>query len=70
MSASEAEKADYVAGAGPAELWRQSINECDTREAQRERYRELMIEHGHLIPRKPGDPPHALPCGWPGDRNA
>lgn len=28
---------------------------------QRERFRELMLEHGHLIPGKPTP----LPCGWP-----
>lgn len=32
---------------------------------QRDRYRELLRENGHLVPRKPGDDPN-LPCGWPG----
>lgn len=34
----------------------------DDREAMLARYRELMIEHGHLIPGTPRN----LPCGWPG----
>ena len=33
--------------------------------AIRDRYRELMVEHGHLIPAKPGENRN-LPCGWPG----
>lgn len=28
------------------------------------RYRELLIEHGHLIDRNPGDDGNELPCGW------
>lgn len=31
---------------------------------QRDRYRELLREHGHLVPREPGDDGN-LPCGWP-----
>jgi hypothetical protein len=37
----------------PYELWQQA-------EGDPVRYRELMIEHGHLIPGKP----EPLPCGW------
>ena len=45
----------------PFELWRQAGGD-------RERYRELLLEHGHLIPLKPGEKPEPLPCGWPHDR--
>jgi hypothetical protein len=40
------------------ELWRQANGD-------RERYRELLLEHGHLIPLKLGEKPEPLPCGWP-----
>lgn len=43
----------------PAELWQQAGG--GTAEYSRERYRELLIEHGHLIPGRP----EPLPCGWP-----
>ena len=33
-------------------------------EAIRDRYRELMIEHGHIVKREPGQSVN-LPCGWP-----
>lgn len=38
----------------PAELWQQADGDAA-------RYRELMREHGHLIP----GTPRPLPCGWP-----
>lgn len=41
------------------QLWRQAGG--GTPQYSRERYRELMIEHGLLIP----GPPEPLPCGWP-----
>lgn len=28
-------------------------------------YRRLMLEHGLLIPLKPGEVAEPLPCGWP-----
>lgn len=34
-------------------------------DGDRERYRELLLEHGLLIPREPGDDSPLLPCGWP-----
>lgn len=46
----------------PAELWKQAESEHPAdADARRVRYRELMVEHGHLIPGKPTP----LPCGWP-----
>lgn len=44
----------------PGELYEQA-------DGDRERYRELMFEHGYLIPLKPGEKPEPLPCGWPGN---
>jgi hypothetical protein len=32
------------------------------------RYRQLMLDHGLLIPLKPGEKAEPLPCGWPHDR--
>jgi hypothetical protein len=29
------------------------------------RYRQLMRDHGLLIPLDPGEKPEPLPCGWP-----
>lgn len=46
----------------PGSLWLQAADEHpDDAEARRTRYRELMVEHGHLVPGKPTP----LPCGWP-----
>lgn len=46
----------------PHELWSQADREHpDDDDARTDRYRELMIEHGLLIPGKP----KPLPCGWP-----
>lgn len=45
----------------PHALWQQAEREHpDDIDAHRARYRELMVEHGHLIPGKP----KPLPCGW------
>jgi hypothetical protein len=41
----------------PAELWREAGGD-------REEYKRLMIEHGWLVPRKPGEESKPLPCGW------
>jgi hypothetical protein len=47
------------------ELWHVAYAEHgNAEEKRRERYRELLLEHGHLVERKPGDDPN-LPCGWP-----
>jgi hypothetical protein len=47
----------------PHALYRLAVEESDgDDEATSARYRELMIEHGHLIPGTPRN----LPCGWPG----
>lgn len=52
----------------PYELWKQALDEHpDDREAMRNRYRDLLIENLHLVPRKPGDDGN-LPCGWPGNK--
>lgn len=47
----------------PRELWLQAGG--DTPQFSRERYQELMIEHGLLIPLQPGEKAEPLPCGWP-----
>jgi hypothetical protein len=50
----------------PFALWTQSCDEHGQgTDAQRSRYRELMIEHGHIVKAKPGADRN-LPCGWPG----
>ncbi len=49
---------------GPAELWRQAGG--GTPGFSRDRYRELLIAHGHIIPLSPGETAEPLPCGWPG----
>jgi hypothetical protein len=48
----------------PAELWHQAGGGTD--DFSRDRYRELLIAHGYLIPLEPGETPEPLPCGWPG----
>lgn len=45
----------------PFELWQQA-------EGDRDRYRELLLEHGYLVPLQPGQQPEPLPCGWPNNR--
>lgn len=47
----------------PYDLWKQAGG--GTKSFDRERYRDLMIEHGLLIPLEPGEAPEPLPCGWP-----
>lgn len=50
----------------PSALWAEAEAEHPgDPEARRARYRELMVEHGHLVERAPGRP-DVLPCGWPG----
>lgn len=57
----------------PGALWMQAHTETrDLPSFQRgqkcrERYIELMREHGHIVPAKPGDR-RDLPCGWPSNR--
>lgn len=50
----------------PSELHAQAVREVDAARADkiRERFHELMKEHGHIVPAQPGDDPN-LPCGWP-----
>lgn len=49
----------------PSRLWEQANNEHpDDDEARRSRYHELMVEHGHIVKREPGQSVN-LPCGWP-----
>lgn len=47
----------------PEELWREAGG--GTAAYSRERYRELLLEHGMLQPLKPGEKRKPLPCGWP-----
>lgn len=45
----------------PAELWNQADSEHPgDDDARVKRYRELMVEHGYLIPGEP----QPLACGW------
>ena len=53
---------------GPFELWPRAGG--GTSSYSRERYHELMLEHGLLIPLKPGEKREPLPCGWPDRRVA
>lgn len=54
----------------PSELWQVAWKEHgDDEEARKARYRELLIEHGHLIKGSPGTP-RPLPCGRPEQRPA
>lgn len=51
-----------------AELYKQAERENEylgfrAHESIRRRYHELMVEHGHIVPREPGDD-GSLPCGW------
>ncbi len=52
----------------PGELWKRAGG--GTPAYSRERYRELMIEHGFMVPLKPGEKAEPLPCGWPRRRIA
>lgn len=40
----------------PGALWERANGD-------RDEYRRLLLEHGHLIPRQEGDD-GSLPCGW------
>jgi hypothetical protein len=51
---------------GPYELWKQAGGGTDAYD--RQRYRALLIEHGHLVPSAPGEKAEPLPCGWPHNR--
>lgn len=49
----------------PAWLWQKALVEHPHDEgARRARYRELLVEHGHIVKREPGESVN-LPCGWP-----
>jgi hypothetical protein len=50
----------------PYELWKQAGGEDDS--FDRQRYRQLLIEHGHLGALAPGELMKPLPCGWPTNR--
>lgn len=50
----------------PYELWKQAGGETDA--FDKVRYRESLIEHGHLVPLTPGESAQPLPCGWPKNR--
>ena len=47
----------------PYELWKQAGGETDA--FDRDRYRALLIEHGHMIPLAPGEKAEPLPSGSP-----
>lgn len=47
----------------PRDLWLQAGG--GTPKYSAERYRELLTDHGMLIPIPPGATPEPLPCGWP-----
>jgi len=50
-------------------LWELSCKEHGQgTDEQKQRYAELLRKHGLIVPRKPGDPPNTLPCGWGGRR--
>ena len=65
-SVCRAAEAAQPAQPSPRELWLQSGG--DTPQFSGERYRQLMIEHGLLIPLKPDEKAEPLPCGWPHGR--
>ena len=49
----------------PAALYDVAAKEHpDDPEALRDRYHALMVEHGHIVKRQPGQSVN-LPCGWP-----
>jgi hypothetical protein len=50
----------------PYELWKQACGETDAFDKQR--YRELLTEHGYIRPLAPGEMAAPLPCGWPTNR--
>lgn len=46
------------------QLWKQSCDEHQAgSEAQQRRYFELLVQHGLLVKREPGDS-NQLPCGY------
>ena len=47
----------------PYELYLQA--DGDTPDYDRDRYRELLIAHGHLVPLALGETAEPLACGWP-----
>lgn len=50
----------------PYDLWKQAGGEDDSFDKQR--YRDLLTEHGHLRPVRAGEIAEPLPCGWPNNR--
>ena len=49
----------------PVDLWRQAGG--GTSDYSADRYRELLLEHGHLVP----GASEPLPCGWtPGGKTS
>ena len=51
------------------ECWEQAYQEHGSNtEARRIRYRELLIEHGHIVKKEQGESSN-LPCGWPGSES-
>lgn len=50
----------------PHALWAQADREYPNLPGRRrERYVELMREHGHIVSALDGDGDRNLPCGWP-----
>lgn len=49
----------------PGVLWQQADAEHPgDADARRKRYLQLLIEHGHVVYREPGDGSPLLPCGY------
>jgi hypothetical protein len=48
----------------PYQLWQQAQDEGGTKDERGRRYIELMVEHGHIIDREPGDDSPLFACGY------
>lgn len=46
----------------PSALWHQAGGGTDSYD--HDKFMALMREHGHIVPKEPGDD-GSLPCGWP-----
>jgi hypothetical protein len=45
------------------DLWKQAGGGTPT--YSRQKYHDLMVEHGLIVPLEPGEKAEPLPCGWP-----
>jgi hypothetical protein len=51
-------------GPTPFQLWQQAQDEGGSDEVRGRRYIELMVSHGFIVDREPGDDSPLLACGY------